>query len=129
MKTVMSVGLLIFFVLLTLSSCVASGRASYGAEIEISPIQVTNTETGIQEVVCCEVSANLSVENGKDIETVDFGAQKMADGSYKVWLKERGVDASTPAGVAAESVDGVTQSAGDAFTEALRAFSLKSLVP
>lgn len=82
--------ILLILLALTLTACSLTGTTEYS----LKPI-----ETSSGELVCCEAT----VYNSKDYDSLNFKFTKLEDGSYDVELDEKGVSASDPAQVQAES--------------------------
>tara|TARA_R110000744_G_scaffold55770_4_gene117878 strand:+ start:640 stop:954 length:315 start_codon:yes stop_codon:yes gene_type:complete len=85
-------------VLLVISGCqLTGGQAAYEAE----PIEMNSGE-----IVCCKITVN----NTKNIDLVEVNFEKSADGSVKLSVKEKGVNASDPAAVMAETNKNILES-------------------
>jgi hypothetical protein len=91
------------FILLIISLC-GSGcsTAHYSAKFSVEPLSPEQAEEFTK--VCCKITAEFDVKNGKNIDEVDAGAYRGADGSYYIWLRESGVDASTPASISSDAI-------------------------
>lgn len=87
MKKILIIGLCS----LSLAGCIATGgQAAY----EVEPIVAPDGS-----VICCKAT----VHNTKDVDLVEVDFQKLADGSIKMTVKEKGVKASDAAAIAAET--------------------------
>lgn len=83
--------LLTILLTIALTGCISTSGTT---EYSIKPI-----ETASGKLVCCEAT----VYNSKDYESLKFKFKKLEDGSYDVELDEKGVSASDPAQIQAES--------------------------